>query len=174
MAETGYAKAIFYAGKRVWGLALLEISVVAGISLIPLVGAAFREALSMDGKVPLTEALAKAFLGGQLIFYSVGLIASIVWHSNKDFNSFFPLRTIFNLYCTIGLVLCSIIIGYDPTLTNINYNILARTSVCLFVMSIFIYILMTVITHVHVNVGKSLAETDSALSNAVQISRGLK
>jgi hypothetical protein len=89
MAEMGYARAIFFAGRRVWALAILEIIVVAGVSLVPLFGAAFREILPTDSKIYLTDAFEKAFLSGQLLFYSLGLIATVTWHSNKDFKFFF-------------------------------------------------------------------------------------
>lgn len=173
MAEIGYARAIFRSGPRVWGIALLEIVVVAGVSLIPLLGAAIREVLPPESKVYMVDAFEKAFLSGQLLFYSVGLIATITWQSNKDFKSFFPLRSIFNLYSLIGIVVCSIVVGYDPTLTQINRRFLGTFSVGLFLASLVAYALMAVISEVNVNVGSDLAVTDAALSDAVKKSRGL-
>ena len=174
MAEIGYTRAIFFAGRRVWALAILEIIVVAGVSLVPLFGAALREVLPTDSKIYLTDAFEKAFLSGQLLFYSLGLIATITWHSNKDFNYFFPLRTLFNLFSLIGVGGCLLVIGFDPTLNETNKLFLARFSVGLFVISIVFYVAMAVITQVHFNVGKALAETDTTLSEAVRRSRGLE
>lgn len=174
MAEIGYFRAIFRSGPRVWGEAVLEILVVAGVSLIPLIGVAVREVLPQQSKIYLSDAFEKAFLSGQLIFYALGLIATIVWNSNKDFKSFFPFRTVLNLYCLVSIALCSIVIGYDPTLTSTNSDFIARFSVIIFSLSIFIYIVMAVIAQVHVNVGKSISESDDKLRDAVRESRGLQ
>jgi hypothetical protein len=174
MAEIGYTRAIFFAGVRVWGLAILEIIVVAGVSLVPLFGAALREVLPTDSTIYLSDAFEKTFLSGQLLFYSLGLIATITWHSNKDFKSFFPLRAVFNLFSLIGVGGCLLIIGFDPTFNETNKVFLARFSVGLFLASIILYITMAVINQVHFNVGKALAETDAALGEAVRRSRGLE
>ena len=174
MAKIGYFHAVFRSGVKVWGLALLEILVVAGVSLIPLLGAAVREILPPQSGIYLSDAFEKAFLSGQLIFYAIGLIATIVWHSNKDFHSFFPLRALFNLYSLAGIVICSIVIGYDPTLNSISRPFLANFSVFLFASAAVLYVVMTVISHVHVNVGKALAEETAELGDAVRHSRGLQ
>ncbi|WP_426386948.1 hypothetical protein [Sphingobium sp. R-21] len=173
MEKIGYARAMFRSGPGVWGMALLEIIVVAGISLIPLTGAAIREVLPPESKIYLSDAFEKAFLSGQLLFYAVGLIATIVWHCNKDFKSFFPLRAIFNLYSLFGIVICSIVIGYDPTLSSTNKSFISSFSVAIFSVSIIIYVIMAVISEVHVNVGQALAKTDAQLGDAVRKSRGI-
>jgi hypothetical protein len=174
MAKVGYSRAIFFAGSRIWWLALLEIVVIAGVSLIPLTAAAIREVLPKQSGIYLSDAFEKAFLGGQLLFYAIGLIATIIWHCNKDLKSFFPLRALFNLYCLGGIVVSSVIIGYDPTLASIDQSVLAKLSVTLFLSASFLYVLMTIISQVHVNVGKSLAEDDADLTEAVRRSRGLR
>lgn len=174
MDKIGYGGAIFGASRRVWGEAVLEIAVVAGVSLIPLLGASLREVLPPDSTVYLSDAFERSFLSGQLLFYALGLIATVVWQANRDYKSFFPLRTIFNLYCMTCVVICSIIIGFDPELHAINKGFVGPTSVLIFSISLFAYLLMAVISQVHVNVGKSLAKEDADLSNAVKNSRGLQ
>jgi hypothetical protein len=173
MAKIGYARAIFRSGFRVWGEALLEILVVAGVTLIPLLGAAVREVLPPDTKIYLSDAFARAFLSGQLLFYALGLIATVVWQSNKDLKSFFPLRSLFNLYSLACVVICSIVIGFDPDLSGINRVFLAPFSLAIFATAVVAYVLMAVISQVNVNVGKSLAEGDAALGEAVRKSRGI-
>ncbi|KEA04503.1 hypothetical protein QOV31_005185 (plasmid) [Agrobacterium fabrum] len=173
MNRIGYWNAIVFAGPQAWGFALLEIFVVATVSLIPLLGAALRDVLPATSNIYLGDAFQKAFLSGQLIFYAIGLIATIVWQSNKDFSSFFPWRSFFNIFSLIGIVICSLVIGYDPTLTSISPPFLARCSLILFFLSLAAYTLMAVIAQVHVNVGQSLAEDDSALADEVRRSRGI-
>ena len=171
MAEVGYGKAIWTAGPRVWGEAFLEILVVAVVSLIPLLGAAVREVLPPDSKIYLSDAFGRAMLSGQLLFYALGLIATVVWNSNKDWRSFFPLRTVFNLYSLVCIVLCSIVIGYNPELNAINRSFIAPFSVVVFTSAILAYLLISVIAQVQVNVGKSLAQDDKTLGEAVAASR---
>jgi hypothetical protein len=72
MAEVGYARAIFWSGRRVWGDALLEILVVSIVSLIPLIVAAIRQVLPPESTVYLSDAFEKAFLSGQLLYLRVG------------------------------------------------------------------------------------------------------
>ena len=173
MAKIGYGQAIFLSGRRVWTDAILEIFVVASVSLIPLLGAAVRAILPQNSQIYLVDAFGKAFFGGQLLFYALGLIATIVWQSNKDFHSFFPLRIWFNFFSIVAVVICSIVIGYDPTLASVDKTFLANFSVGLFAVSAILYTLMAVIAEVHVNVGKDLAISDAELSDAVKRSRGL-
>jgi hypothetical protein len=173
VAKIGYARAIFLSGRKVWTDALLEIFVVASVSLIPLLGAAIREVLPENSQIYMSDAFAKAFFGGQLLFYALGLIATIVWQSNKDLHSFFPLRIWFNFFSIVAVVICSIVIGFDPTLASVDKLFLARFSMGLFFVSAFLYTLMAVISQVHVNVGKDLASSDAELGDAVKRSRGL-
>lgn len=172
MADVGYARAIFGAGRHVWIRALSETAVVAGVSLLPLLLAAFRETLPTGGAIG--DALAKAFLSGQLLFYALGLIATVVWVSNKDFPRFFPLRIVINLVCLVEVVICSLIIGFDPTLEVTDKAIVGSYSVTLFAVAVAFYILMVVIGEVHVNVGQSLAQDDAELKQSVRKSRGIK
>lgn len=174
MAEIGYLQAFLRSGRRVWLEAAMETLVVAGVSLIPLIGAAIREVLPSDTKIYLSDAFEKSFLSGQLLFYALGLIATVVWNSNKDFKSFFPFRTVINLYCISAIVLCSIVIGYDPTLEQVNGAFIAKFSVGIFATSVLAYVVMAVIAQVHVNVGKSISESDDELRKAVRASRGLQ
>lgn len=174
MNRMGYWKAIFFAGRQAWGFALLEIFVVATVSLIPLLAGALRDVIPVSSSTYLGDAFQKAFLNGQLIFYAIGLISTVVWHSNKDFNSFFPWRSFFNIYSLIGIVICSIVVGYDPTLINISPPFLANCSMILFISALVAYTLMAVIAQVHVNVGQSLADDDSALADQVRRSRGIQ
>lgn len=172
MPRVGYWKAIF-SSRQDWGTALLEIVVVAAISLIPLLMAAIRELLPLDANVPIGDAFEKYFLSGQLVFYSVGLTATITWHSNKDFRNFFPWRVFFNLYCIVSIVFCAILIGYDPTLSSIKPAFLSNSSVAIYCISLMAYVLIVVISRVHVNVGEALAQTDAALQDEVRRSRGI-
>ena len=65
-------RAILRSGLRVWEEALLEILVVAGVSLIPLFGAPIREVLPQDSKIYLSAAFEKGL-------FSAGSSFSTLW-----------------------------------------------------------------------------------------------
>jgi hypothetical protein len=174
MAKVGYGRAIARAGWKIWGIALLELVVVAGISLLPLILGALRQLLPLKSTVTVGTAFGRAFLSGQLMFYAIGLIATITWFCNKDRAEFFPLRTVFNLYSLFGISLCSLFVGYDPELRTINPAFLAPASVSVFVITLSVYAVISVISEVDVDVGKDLAQSDADLTAAVLKSRGLK
>ena len=68
---------------------------------------------------------------------------------------------------------CTLLIGYDPTLSRIKPSILSVASVGIFLVTLVAYVLMAVISQVHVNVGEALAKTDADLQNEVRRSRGI-
>jgi hypothetical protein len=173
MAEFGYIRAIFSAGRRVWGTALVEILVISVVSVVPLLIAAFRQVLPLDSKVYLSDAFEKSFLSGQLIFYALGLIAMVVWRCNKDMQFFQIFRSFFNLYSILCIAACSMFVSYDPELHDINRVYLGPFSVVVFVTSMIAYVLMAVIEFVHPNVRDSLAERDATLQRDVRRSRGI-
>lgn len=174
MADAGYFRALFRSGLKPWGNALLEVLVIIVVSLIPLLGAAIREMLPVSSTIYLSDAFAKALLGGQLLYYALGLIATVVWQCNKDFEPFYPLRIFFNLYCIIGVVFCAIVIGYDPTLSKINTRFIAQSSVYLFLSAVIAYVVMAVLLQVHADVRQDLSSDDKTLERAVRLSRGIK
>jgi hypothetical protein len=173
VANIGYGRAIWISGARVWGEAILEILVVSVISLIPLIGAAIREVLPQDSKIYLSDAFEKAFLSGQLLFYALGLIATIIWQSSRDLKQFFAIRAVLFLFGISSVAFCSVIIGYDPTLTSENKALLGPFSAGLFAVSIVLYVVMSVFSQVQVNVGEELTKDDKALADAVRRSRGI-
>lgn len=173
MAELSYLKAIWRSGPRLWGEAVSETAVVTVVSLLPLGGAAIREVMPKDSKIYLSDAFEKAFLSGQLVFYALGLIATIVWQSNKDRDSFFPWRTFMNGMAITGIAFGCIVIGYDPTLTSINRDFIATSSVAMFLLSLALYILMAAFANVQVNLGAEQKKDDTALTDEVKKSRGI-
>jgi Ca2+/Na+ antiporter len=173
MHRSGYWHAIFSAPRGAWGIALLEILVVAAISLLPLLIAVFLDVIPTTSNTALSEAVQKAFFGGQLIFYSIGLIATIVWNSNKEYNAFLPWRHFINLYCLFSLVTCTVLIVHDPRLVNSDPNILWWLSTFLFLSALVIYMVLGVIQQVKGDVGKSQKKDDLDLQQRVRKSRGL-
>lgn len=172
MSETSYIKAILSGGWRAWRPACLEILVVATISLVPLLAGVFRELLVPTG--PQVNAFQRAFLGGQLIFYAVGLTATVVWLSNRDWHEFYPWRSVINLFCFIVVGLCCIAVGADPTLQTLNRSVIAYSSLTLFIAAILMYLFMALVAQVDPNIRKSLAKADADLSAAVKKSRGIE
>lgn len=172
MSENSYIKAILSGGWSAWRPAFLEILVVTTISLVPLLAGVFREMLVPTG-VQISP-FQRAFLGGQLIFYAVGLTATVIWLSNRDWHEFYPWRSIINLLCFIVVGLCCIAVGADPTLQTLDRSVVAYSSVALFLVALVMYLFMALVAQVHPNLRKSLAKADADLSAAVKKSRGIE
>lgn len=173
MTESSYIKAIIGAGWKVWRPAFLEILVVTVISLVPLLAGVFRELLIPTVGVQETP-FQRAFLGGQLIFYAVGLTATVVWLSNRDWHEFYPWRSIVNLLSVIVIALCCIAVGADPTLQTLDKSVIGFSSVALFFSALIMYLFMALVAQVDPNLRKSLAKDDADLVTAVKKSRGIQ
>jgi hypothetical protein len=80
---------------KVWPAAN-EVIVVGAISLAPLIlasaGNHFSSFVKGGQVVDLLPDLAKSILSGQLLFYAMSFVASVVWHSSQDLARPFPLR----------------------------------------------------------------------------------
>src|ERR1700689_1910093 len=76
--------------------AVNEVIVVGAISLAPLilasVGNHFGSVVKGGEVIDLVTELAKSILSGQLLFYAMSFVASVVWHSSQDLARPFPLR----------------------------------------------------------------------------------
>jgi hypothetical protein len=166
----GYLQAIFGAGWPAWGRAFLEISVVVVISLVPLLAGAFREVivppLNIQG-----DAFARAFLSGQLIFYAIGLVATIAWQSNRDWANFMPWRALINVFCLVVIGLCCIIVGADPTLASLDRSVAAWTSVGMFGAACLVYVFMCLVVEVHPDMAAAIKKDDQGLTEALKASR---
>jgi hypothetical protein len=127
---------------KVWSAAN-EVIVIGAISLAPLLLAAVGShvsALINTGKsVDLVTDLAKSILSGQLLFYAMSFVASIVWHSSQDLVRPFPLRIWFFFISFCFAMICALTIGVDPSLQKLSVPEVYITSLVIYIISAFLY-----------------------------------
>ena len=164
--------------QKIWNAAN-EVLLVGTISLAPLVLAAVGSHLSaiINGgeKGPFLHHLAAAILSGQLLFYAMSFVASIVWHSAQDLVRPFPLRIwfIFVSFC-IGMI-CALTIGVDPSLQKLSVPQVYITSLATYFISAFLYFVILVFRSMEeVNFAESLNEDDGEFTDQLRSSRGIQ
>lgn len=167
----GYFDAIKLADRRVWRDTLIEVVIIVILSAIPLLAAFLLPLLPKQGTTTAPAAFGDAFLQGQLLFYSISIIASIAAVVNKDLKDFYPLRTILNLFCFLGIALCCLIIGQDPKLNATDDAILKFVSLGMFVLSLALYVLAMLCERVEPNLKESLADQDNNFKEQLRKSR---
>src|ERR1700720_1945579 len=130
---------------KVWSAAN-EVIVVGAISLAPLILASFGSHVSSvinGGKtIDLLPDLAKSILSGQLLFYAMSFVASVVWHSAQDLARPFPLRIWFFFISFCFAMICALTIGVDPSLQKLSIPEVYITSLVIYVISAVLYFVM--------------------------------
>lgn len=174
MEDKGYIYILLNAGRRIWLLALQEIAVIVGLSLAPLLLSIGRDFLAKDPPFSLLGSLQRAYFSGQLVFYAVGLGATVYWLASSDLKGFRPWRNIFQLAVVVILLVAALMIGLDPNAATFNAENVGILSSILFVGAMVLYVLITVITQAKPDVGGTIADEDARLAMAVQQSRGLR
>lgn len=163
--------------QKVWNAAN-EVLVEGAISLAPLVLAALGSHLSAvinnGDKIPLFQHLAQAILSGQLLFYAMSFVASIIWHSSQDLVRPFPLRVWFLFICFSIAMICALTIGVDPTLQKLSVPQVYVTSVAIYFVSAFLYFVILLFRRMEdVNFSQDLDREDREFGDQLKSSRGI-
>jgi hypothetical protein len=162
---------------KVWSAAN-EVIVVGAISLAPLVLAAVGSHVSgvINGAPGgnLRADLAKAILSGQLLFYAMSFIASVVWHSSQDLVRPFPLRIWFFFISFCFAMVCALTIGVDPSLQKLAVPEVYVTSLFIYVISALLYFIILLFRSMEeVNFPKILNQEDTEFEDKLKASRGI-
>ncbi len=163
--------------EKIW-TAGFEVLVIGAISLAPLVLAAIGSHVSAvingDHSIPLSTSLAKAILSGQLLFYAMSFVGSIVWHSSRDLVRPFPLRIWFIFFSFCFGMICALTIGVDPTLEKLSVPFVYYTSVVVYGLSTFLYFVILVFRSMEeVNFQRALNEDETEFEDRLRASRGM-
>jgi hypothetical protein len=130
---------------KVWPAAN-EVIVVGAISLAPLilasVGSHFSSVVRGGETINLLTDLAKSILSGQLLFYAMSFVASVVWHSSQDLARPFPLRIWFYFISFCFAMICALTIGVDPSLQKLAIPEVYITSFIIYAVSALLYFVM--------------------------------
>jgi magnesium-transporting ATPase (P-type) len=162
---------------KVWSAAN-EVIVIGAISLAPLVLAAVGSHVSaeINGGISgnLRTDLAKAILSGQLLFYAMSFVASVVWHSSQDLVRPFPLRIWFFFISFCFAMICALTIGVDPSLQKLAVPEVYITSLFIYVISALLYFVILLFRSMEeVNFQKILNREDTEFEDKLKASRGL-
>ncbi|MGE0563105.1 MAG: hypothetical protein AB7O50_01200 [Pseudolabrys sp.] len=179
MRSSEWVKALRTLDKeKVWSAAN-EVLVVGAISLAPLILAAFGSYISavINGKndLDLLTVLAKAILSGQLLFYAMSFVASIVWHSSQDLVRPFPLRIWFFFFAFCFAMICALVIGVDPSLQKLSVPEVYFVSLIIYLVSAVLYFVILLFRGMdEINFATELSREDLEFEEKLKASRGVK
>jgi hypothetical protein len=164
--------------EKIWPAAN-EVIVVGAISLAPLilasVGNHFGSVVKGGEVINLVTELAKSILSGQLLFYAMSFVASVVWHSSQDLARPFPLRIWFYFISFCFAMVCALVIGVDPSLQKLAIPEVYITSLIIYAVSALLYFVMLLFRSMDdVNFAAVLKREDADFEDRLKASRGIK
>lgn len=130
-----------------WRRATREVLVIAAICLIPLICRAayyYFKLRETPEAISFFEAIIRHVISGELLFFSIGNFAAVIWLSCQDFKTRFDERVYFVLLSAIGLSVCTFVIGFNPTLQGIPVDVLRILSILTFIASLIANIFLLV------------------------------
>lgn len=130
--------------KAVWLEATEEVATISIVSLFPLllagVGTYLAKAVNAPGVAnDFGAAIWATISSGQLVFYAISAVATVMYYASRDFKRNFPLRL---YYIVISLAFCifaALLIGIDPTLRKLNVPEITWTSILIYVIASLLY-----------------------------------
>ena len=179
-ASSAWWRALREADSSVYGKAFNEVLVIGGISITPLIIAAFgtfylQDIISSDETRLLPDILWIAVLGGQLYFYSMSFIAAVVWHSGQDLKKPFPLRIVFWCVSTILLMVCTFFFTISPALSTTSVTGLSMSSIIVYLLSALMYFLILIFREIEPpDIARQTRESEQNLTDRVMRRRGVR
>jgi hypothetical protein len=163
---------------KVWA-AINEVIVVGAISLTPLIlaslGNHFSSVINGGEPISLRTDLAKSVLSGQLLFYAMSFVASVVWHSSQDLARPFPMRIWFYFISFCFAMICALTIGVDPSLQKLAIPEVYVTSIIIYAVSAILYLVMLLFRSLDdINFSASLNREDAEFQDRLTASRGVQ
>lgn len=137
----------FFSDRKAHKLALYEVVVVCGISLLPLLALAVIDKLPADPS--LEQLFWDAISSGQLYLYSFSLFGTLSWLCHKEHENFtrFEPRLLLFFLMFIPCVLILVIYGHNPTMTKPLAPTFVSVSFYVYVLYSFLYYVLLVFDH---------------------------
>ena len=142
-------KAFWDADRQIWKEAAEEVISIGFISIVPLLFAGL--AADMAGLInpaemnpPFGSRIWQTISSGQLLFYAISFIATIVYYSSRDFKKNFPIRL---YYILISIAVCAfavMLIALDPSLEKLQIPAISITSFVVYFLCAAMYWTITV------------------------------
>ena len=179
-ASSAWWKALREADSSVYWRAIWEVLVVGGLSILPLVMAAYGRFLLQpivpdESGLPFLDFLIIHIFSGQLYFYAMTFIAAVVWHSGQDMKQPFPIRIMFWSFALVLTMFCAFFFGIEPALPNAGDSGLSALSVVAYVASIIMYFLIWAFKEIEPpNLDRLKSESEESLTEKVKRRRGIQ
>lgn len=143
MSVTAWIKALLCSGTAPFKRAAAEIFVIGLVSAVPLVlaslGAYLDQGPDAADHQSFFEIFASASLNGQLLFYAISFIGSVLWYSGTELKKPFPLRLFFVIPSVLGLLIAGAYIARDPSLKSLSYADVGFVSVLIYAGAALLY-----------------------------------
>lgn len=149
MERPSWTTAIRAVPRATWGEAMNELAAIAGISVIPLVFKFIVRFFKGEHGQALGagDAFVSVLREGELLFVTVGIIATVAWLSNQEFlKSKFSGRFWFTYLSMFGIAICVFFIGFNPDFNAIPDGVTSTASIFTFIVFAILYVLITVLT----------------------------
>ncbi len=142
MAVKHWAKAAIakLPNPQYWLWPIAEVGFIATFSIIPLFVFAFVVYVKSVPTIPYFTALSNLLLAGQLMFYSVGFLASSSWLLIYQIQWPRLLKPFLLLLIFAATIVFAITVGVDPTAQSLNREAFRTTSYWTFGVSLALYL----------------------------------
>lgn len=122
-----------------WFWPLLEVSYITFFSFLPLLIFAFNEHITSKTSLSFNSSLSNLLLGGQLMFYAIGFLATASWLLIHEIRWPRAIKPIFLLLIFGATIIFSITVGVDPTAATLNKEAFRAASYWTFGVSLLLY-----------------------------------
>lgn len=158
-----------------WRDAFREVLIVGLLSIVPLLLKSayfYIQSLKLAKPLSVGQALYAHVISGELLFFSIGIVASVLYISSKDFKDGFQQRVWFILVSVFCYVICTFFIGLDPEFRQIPESIVRVASFMVFILALSMYLVLKVFESFSgVDVVSNQAREEEDLTDALSRSR---
>lgn len=130
--------------KAVWWDATEEVATISLVSLFPLLLAGVGTYLGIAVNTPSAPndfggSLWATVSSGQLVFYGISAVATVLYYASRDFKRNFPLRLYYIVISFAFCIFAALLIGIDPTLQKLNVPAITWASIFIYVIASLLY-----------------------------------
>jgi hypothetical protein len=136
--------AFWKSDRALWHEASAEVFTVGLISIFPLIFAGIASYFIVAINTPeapnhFGNKIWQTIASGQLLFYAISAIATVIFYASRDFKKNFPLRLHYMILSLLFVIFAATIIGIDPTLQKLSIAQITWTSIGIYAVSTAMY-----------------------------------
>lgn len=177
LATKDWVAAFQAADRAIWRQAAAEVLTIGIISVLPLVLAGvarYFTAMFYTPEAPndFVAVIWGAIASGQLLFYALSFVATIIYYSCGDITRDFPLRLLYVVISFLFGVLVVLFIGINPSGEKLAVGPISILSIIIYLVSAFMYWTVAVFKEIDPpDYDKSLREGEDAVASDLQTLR---